>query len=263
MTIMLPSRENPMLLFGCGNMGGAMLAGWLKGGFSPDAFVVVDPIAKGLPVATYADAGQVEQTFSLALLAIKPQLFTDAAGDFARLLTPDALVISILAGTRLEQLQLAFPGRRLVRLMPNLAAALGKSPLGLFPKMDGLEPLLTPLGKPVWLSDEGQMDTVTALAGSGPAFVYRFIEALSEAGAKLGLPPEQAQTLAIAMVDGAAQLAATSDIKPAELARRVTSPGGTTAAGLAILDDDDALKRLIDATLKAARDRGVELSQGG
>jgi pyrroline-5-carboxylate reductase len=254
---LLPSPTNPMLLFGCGNMGRAMLDGWLACGFDPAAFVVVDPYAKDLPAGVGTNA---DRRFSIVLLAIKPQMFAELAEDFEALLAPDALVISILAGTRIEALRAKLPGRTIIRLMPNLAAALGKSPLGLFPRHDGLEQLLAPLGTAYWLDSEEQMDAVTALAGSGPAFVYRFINALAEAGAKLGLAPEQALGLATSMVEGAAQLAATSDADPQELARRVTSPGGTTAAGLAVLDAEEALAKLVEATLTAARDRGAELA---
>jgi pyrroline-5-carboxylate reductase len=252
-----PSPANPMLLFGCGNMGGAMLQGWLASGIDPAAFVVVDPYAKDLPAGVGTTANG---RFNIALLAIKPQMFPELAADFEALLAPDALVISILAGTRIEALQAKLPGRTITRLMPNLAAALGKSPLGLFPLHDGMDQILVPLGSTFWLDNEEQMDAVTALAGSGPAFVYRFIDALAAGGAKLGLDREQALGLAIAMVEGAAQLAAQSDADPQDLARRVTSPGGTTAAGLAVLDDNAALEHLIEATLAAARDRGVELS---
>jgi pyrroline-5-carboxylate reductase len=254
---LLPSPANPMLLFGCGNMGRAMLDGWLAGGIDPAAFVVVDPYAEDLPTGV---GTTTDRQFSIALLAIKPQMFAELSADFEALLAPDALVISILAGTQIEALQAKLPGRPIIRLMPNLAAALGKSPLGLFPKHDGLEQLLAPLGKAFWLDSEQQMDAVTALAGSGPAFVYRFIDALAAGGTKLGLSPQQALGLATSMVESAAQLAATSDADPKELARRVTSPGGTTAAGLAVLDADGALERLVEATLAAARDRGAELA---
>ncbi len=152
--------------------------------------------------------------------------------------------------------------------MPNLAAAIGKSPLGLFSQMldsDGsrqLESMLAALGKTIWLSEEAQMDAVTALAGSGPAFVYRFIDALAAGGVATGLPNDVAAKLALAMVEGAAELAAMSDETPAELAARVTSPGGTTAAGLAVLNHNDALQKLVAETLTAARDRGAELAKG-
>jgi pyrroline-5-carboxylate reductase len=256
--IIMPTPDKPMLLFGCGNMGRAMLDGWLAAGIDPAAFVVVDPYAKDLP----AGIGTIPNgPYTLAMLAIKPQMFGELAPDIEQLLTPDALVISILAGTRIETLKAALPGRRALRLMPNLAAALGKSPMGLFPKIHGLEQLLTPLGQAYWLTDEAQIDAVTALAGSGPAFVYRFIDALAKAGEGLGLDAEQSLGLAKAMIEGAALLASGSDADPQELARRVTSPGGTTAAGLTVLDADDALNRMIEATLKAARDRGVELAK--
>jgi pyrroline-5-carboxylate reductase len=261
MTIAPLSPDNPILLFGCGNMGRALLEGWLAGGFDPACFVVIDPVAAGLPVTIHRDATSVTRTFSLALLGVKPQLFAEVAPVFESLLAPDATMISILAGTRIATLQQAFAGRAIIRLMPNLAAALGKSPLGLYPQVEGLNDLLAPLGTPFWLSSEAQMDAVTALAGSGPAFVYRFIDALAGAGENLGLDANQALGLATAMVEGAALLVASSDAPPQILARRVTSPGGTTAAGLAVLDDNAALAKLIEATLTAARDRGVELSK--
>jgi pyrroline-5-carboxylate reductase len=121
--------------------------------------------------------------------------------------------------------------------------------------------LFAPLGTPEWLAGGiSQMDAVTALAGSGPAFVYRFIDALAQGGEALGLEPRQALRLALATVEGAAALAAASDASPAELARRVASPGGTTEAGLKVLDEGEAITRLVAATLTAARDRSVEMA---
>jgi pyrroline-5-carboxylate reductase len=149
--------------------------------------------------------------------------------------------------------------------MPNLAAALGKSPMALAERgldeaaRDGVAALLAPLGAPEWI-DEAQFDLATALVGSGPAFVYRFIDALAAGGAALGFTSEQAQRLALAMVEGAAQLARHSPNSPGDLARMVASPGGTTEAGLKVLDQDQALEKLVTATLQAARDRGTELS---
>jgi len=155
----------------------------------------------------------------------------------------------------------------LVRIMPNLAAAIGKSPVAL--AGEGLDEagkasvtaLMAPLGTPEWLDSEGLFDAVTALAGSGPAFVYRFIDAMASGGAALGLPREQAGRLALATVEGAALLAAASPHEPAELARRVASPGGTTQAGLDVLDAEGALARLVAATLKAAADRSAEMAR--
>lgn len=267
MTVM-PSPDSPMLLLGCGNMGRAILDGWLRGGLDPASFVVVDPNARDLPpgVLHVEDSSKLERKFATAVLAIKPQLFGETATGIERVLTPDALVISILAGTRLATLQAALPGRMMIRLMPNLAAAIGKSPMGMFTSASldrtAIDQLVSPLGTSFWLASEDQMDAVTALAGSGPAFVYRFIDALAQAGRDLGLDAQTALGLATSMVEGAALLAANSGDNPEELARRVTSPGGTTAAGLSVLDDADALKDLVRATLTAARDRGAELAKG-
>lgn len=258
-----------ILLFGCGNMAGAMLRGWIKAGVSADRFTVVDPVAINLPegVTVHRDGAKVDAQFNHLLLGIKPQMLGDLAGDIDRLLSEHANIVSILAGTRCETLQKYFPDACVIRLMPNLAASIGKSPLGLWShgidddKKSGIEAWFGPLGSPVWLANEGQMDAVTALAGSGPAFVYRFIDALAKAGAELGLAPAQSAELALSMVEGAALLAAQASENPTELATRVTSPGGTTAAGLAILDEGQAMEKLILATLSAASDRGAELAQ--
>ena len=261
------SADNPLLLLGCGNMGRAMLDGWLRSGIDPACFTVIDPHAQNLPVgvAHHMDYSSVEQRFLWALLAIKPQIFGEAAADILPLLSSDATVLSLLAGTLVDTLQEKLPGRSIVRIMPNLAVAIGKSPLGIFSAdsqaRKPVEALLRPLGTLCWLNDEALMDAVTALAGSGPAFVYRFIDALAAAGEDLGLDADLALQLAKTMVNGASELAAAHDSHPSELARRVTSPGGTTAAGLAVLDKDGALQNLLKSTLTAARDRGVELSK--
>lgn len=259
-----------MLIYGCGNMGGAMLRGWLAAGVTPDRFSVVDPLADGLPdrVSIHRSAKELDRQFDIVLIGIKPQMLASLAPDIAGLLAPNALVISILAGSQTETLSSFFPNSRIARLMPNLAAAIGKSPLGLFSNQlddadrEGIQALLAPLGTAIWLSDEAQMDAVTALAGSGPAFVYRFVDALTQGGVATGLPQDVAAKLALTMTEGAALLVAASQENPDELAARVTSPGGTTAAGLAVLDADEALQKLVEATLRAARDRGTELAKG-
>lgn len=259
-----------LLIFGCGNMGGAMLRGWLAAGVAPERFVVVDPASPELPegVALYRSKAEVEETFGAILLGIKPQMLSSLAPDIVPLLARGALVVSILAGSPTGALSSYFTGARIVRLMPNLAAAIGKSPLGLFSAnlddaaRSDVENLLSGLGTPIWLEDEAQMDAVTALAGSGPAFVYRFVDALTHGGAAMGLPPTVAARMALAMAEGAVALAAASPESPAKLAARVTSAGGTTAAGLAVLDHEKALQGLIEETLRAARDRGAELAKG-
>ncbi len=256
-----------ILIVGCGNMAGAMLRGWLRAGFQADRFAIVDPA--GVPFGgVIRGFTEVPQTghFDLILLGTKPQQFGEVAHAVEPLAGPDSAIASILAGVDLDTLAAAFPrAAGWFRIMPNLAAELGKSPLGLAERGLGAQgrlaalDLLAPLGRPEWI-DEVQFDLVTALAGSGPAFVYRFIDALAAAAAELGLPAEQAARLALAMVAGSAALAEQGDAEPAELARRVTSKGGTTAAGLAVLDADGALVGLLRETLRAARDRGGELA---
>ena len=261
--------ESPILIFGCGNMGGAMLRGWIAGGIEPNRFVVVDPAVNRLPqgVTAHRSMTEVTQTFDIVLLGIKPQMIDEVAPDAAPLLNHNALLISILAGTKAATLSRYFRSAKVVRLMPNLAAAIGKSPLALWSAdldetgRGALADILAPLGTPVWLTSEDQMDIVTALAGSGPAFVYRFIDALSAGASSLGLPPAIAAQLALTMVEGAALLAAQSDESPNQLTARVTSPGGTTAAGLGVLDEADVLTQLVEATLRAAAERGAELAR--
>jgi len=255
-----------ILIAGCGNIGGAMLQGWLAGGVHPARFAVLDPALPAAPdgVRLYRDppSGPVD----VLLLGIKPQLFDAVAPGLVALAGPQTLVLSIMAGVELGSLKARFPDARgVVRIMPNLAAALGKSPvalaaLGLEAELQQqVSALLAPLGTPEWLP-EAQFDLVTALAGSGPAFVYRFIDALAAGAAALGMEPGQAQRLALATVEGAAMLAACSADSPGELARKVASPGGTTEAGLKALDEGGVLGRLVEQTLRAARDRGAEMA---
>jgi pyrroline-5-carboxylate reductase len=254
--------------FGCGNMGGAMLAGWLAGGLDPAAFTVVDPYLgtapAGVRLLSVAPGG--EPVADIVVLGFKPQQLPDAAPAIVPLIGARTVVLSVLAGADLATLRVAFPvAGAVVRVMPNLAAALGKSPIALFgdatgPARTTVEALMVPLGQAEWLDDEAAMDLVTALAGSGPAFVYRFIDALAAGAAALGLPRDQADRLALAMVEGAALLAAASPDSPAMLAQRVASPGGTTRAGLDVLDAQDRLVHLIEDTLRAARDRSVAMA---
>ncbi len=255
-----------ILILGCGNMGGAMLTGWLASDL-PITLTVVDPVVAQVPAGVRLLREVPAERFDVALLGVKPQVLGAAAPALAAVMTGETVLLSILAGAEIATLAAHFPvNGGIVRVMPNLAAAIGRSPIGLYadnlaeaPKA-AITALLAPLGSPEWLAREAMLDAVTALAGSGPAFVYRFIEALAAGGAALGLDPAQAQRLALATVSGAAELAQAADVTPAELAQRVTSAGGTTAAGLAVLDHDAALNRLVGDTLRAARDCGAQLA---
>ena len=259
---------NSILLVGCGNMAGAMLDGWLAAGYDPARFTVVDPVREmapgGIPVLRELPVGGV---FDAIMLGVKPQNLPELAPLVEPLAGPHTTVLSLLAGVELATLQQRFPrAGGVVRLMPNLAVALGKAPIALAQAglseaaQDALVDLLQPLGLPQWVGED-KFDLVTALAGSGPAFVYRFIDALSSAAIRLGLPEQQARALALAMVDGAAALAAQSDHAPGQLAEMVASKGGVTRAGLDVLDDSEALVRLMSDTLRAARDRSAEMAR--
>jgi len=257
-----------ILIVGCGNMAGAMLDGWLGAGRDPASFTIVDPHAgERRADMRWLDALPAGESFDALLLGVKPQSLDAVAPSLAPLARGGTIVLSILAGVELAVLAARFPeARGWVRIMPNLAAALGKSPLALAAR--GLEQaerqataaLLAPLGTPEWF-EEADFDAVTALAGSSPAFVYRFIDALAKAGASLGLPAEKAARLALATVEGASALAAASPHDPGELARRVASPGGVTQAGLDALDADAALERLLASTLRAACERSAQMAR--
>ena len=256
-----------ILLLGCGNMGGAMLAGWLAGGADPARFTVVDPYLAEAPAEVELLRELPQRRFDAILLGVKPQLLDDVAPALTALAGAETVVLSILAGVELASLSARFPAAKaIVRIMPNLAAAIGKSPVALFDT--GLDDagraavtaLMNPLGAPEWLAVESEFDLVTALAGSGPGFVYRFIDALAAGANALGLDPAQAQRLAVATVEGAALLAAASPHSPAELARRVASPGGSTQKGLDVLDEGGALLTLVQNTLRAAQDRNAEMA---
>lgn len=257
-----------MLIVGFGNMTGAMVQGWLRAGMPPATFTVYHPRGKPVPAGVALVTEWPGDAFDMVLLGVKPHMIDDVAPGLAKAVGAQTIVISVLAGVELASLRARFPlAGAIVRLMPNLACALGKSPNALVG--EGLDEagkaavtaLAQMLGSAEWLEGESQFDLVTALAGSGPGFVYRFIDALGIAATGLGLSQEQAGRLAIQMVEGAAALAVTSEHAPDELARRVASPGGMTQKGLDVLDENQALVRLMVDTLRAARDRGAEMAE--
>lgn len=257
-----------MLLIGCGNMGGAMLDGWLASGVDPARFTIADPYLDHAPDGVTLVKDIPQREFASVQLGIKPHMLADVAPDIAQALGADSVVFSVLAGVELDTLAHYFPDTRgRVRVMPNLAAKVNKSPIALVEAglsesgRDEAFAFYDRLGSAEWLSDESQFDLVTALAGSGPGFVYRFIDALAEGAASLGLPREQAERLATAMVDGAGALAGASEHSAGELARRVASPGGVTQIGLDRLDRDGDLVRLMTETLRDARDRSAEMAR--
>ena len=263
----MADRFDSILRVGCGNMAGAMLRGWVAGGIDPSRFTVADPASPELPAGVHGlTAIPQDKPFDAILLGVKPQILGKVATPVAALAGPDTVLLSLLAGIDLAMLAETFPRAGAhVRVMPNLAVEIGKAPVALAASgladdaRAELADLMAPLGTPEWV-DEHDFDLVTALAGSGPGFVYRFIDALAAGAADLGLPRDQADRMALAMVGGAAALAAASPHDPAELARRVASPGGMTQKGLDVLDQDSALVSLLTRTLRASRDRGAELA---
>ncbi|WOK35221.1 pyrroline-5-carboxylate reductase [Sphingomonas sp. C3-2] len=258
-------------LLGCGNMVGAMLSRWIETGLDPASVTVIDPSPRAVPagVRHFTALPSGEAPPALLLLGVKPQMFESAAAGLAATTDGDTAIASVMAGVDLQTLGAAFPDAAgVIRIMPNLPVALGKG-VALLHAADGTAPtarmavqaLAEPLGLAMWVESEALIDAGTAVSGSGPAFVYRFIDAMASGARALGFSEDQAQQLALATVEGAAALAAASTETPAELADRVASPGGTTRAGLNVLDADRAIYALVEATLKAAAERAVELAE--
>lgn len=255
-------------LVGCGNMGGALLRGWIAGGLPPASVTVIDPGMPEVPAGVVCMAAPPAGTTpDWLVLGIKPQQFGAVAAALSEAMPGrPRLLLSMLAGIEEAALLRALPADACVRIMPNLPVAIGKGVVALHSATagqamrDAVAALMAPLGLVEWVTEERLLHAVTALAGSGPGFIYRLLEGLAEAGAALGLPPDQSERFAVAMVEGAAALATQSDEPPAALVARVASPGGTTRAGLDVLDTGDALRQLIHATLVAAHDRSVALA---
>ncbi len=255
-------------LVGCGNMAGAMLAGWLRAGVPPQRFLAIRPSGRQpAPDIRTLTAPPTGEAPAIVVLGVKPQKLDDVAPGLAPLLTRPTVLVSILAGVETASLRARFATpTAIVRAMPNLPVSLGYGATGLF--ADGASEavrhevtgLTDMLGLTLWVDDEDALDAVSVLGGSGPAFVYRFIDALAAAGEAIGLSPDRSRKLALATVEGAAMLAARADDPPARLADRVASPGGSTRRGLDVLDADRALVRLVDATLAASRARVAEMA---
>lgn len=263
-----PFLPGPLWMVGCGNMGSAMLAGWRATGIDPAHVTVVrpsgQPCGDGVRVLTDYPEDEVP---AIVLLAMKPHQLDRVAPALAPALDPRTILISILAGVEASSLRERFPApETIVKAMPNLPVALGKGVVGLYAEGGDqadkvlVTGLMAALGHAEWFEDEAAFQLAGVLTGAGPAFLYRFIDALGQGAGGLGLPPDQAMRLASAMAAGAAALAADSNETPEDLARRVASPNGTTEAGLRVLDRDRALFRLLHETLAAARARSLELA---
>jgi len=263
-----------LAFIGGGNMAGAIVGGLVAAGRAPASIVVVEPGAAarqslverfGVRVLEGADASLAAA--SLVVWAVKPQLFAAAAAPCAGHVS-GALQLSVMAGIRSDAIVAATGSDRVVRAMPNTPALIGRGVAGLYARdavsaaeRDEVAAVLAPTGELVWLADEGALDAVTALSGSGPAYVFHLIEAMLDAARQMGLPDAEARRLAIGTVAGAAALAAASADSPETLRRNVTSPGGTTHAAMTLIESRDVKQAWVDAII-AARDRARELGGG-
>ena len=262
-----------LLLVGCGNMAGAMLARWVAAGLDPKGISVIDPAPAALPegsaqFATVADWRDAGGAAAWVMLGIKPQQLGDIAADLQPMVGADTRLMSILAGVPLADLAERFPAARAhIRVLPNLPARIGAGVVAVASSGtdaaddDAITALLTPLGHIFRMADDSQMDLVTAFTGSGPAFILRLIEAYAAAGERLGFTPDDALTLASATFGGATAWLDSSGETPTALVSKVASKGGTTQAGLDVLDAEGRLVTLMTEVLRAARDRGRELAE--
>ena len=259
-----------LVLLGCGRMGSAMLAGWLDRGLPAASVQVVEPAPsdwlRGTGVAL---DGALPEAPAILVVAVKPQMMDAALPSVAEMGGGGTLVLSVAAGTPIRVYEERFgPGTPVVRAMPNTPAAIGRGITALAGnaavdegRMAQAEGLMAAVGETVRLDDEGQMDAVTAVSGSGPAYVFHLIETLAAAGEAEGLDPDLALRLARATVAGAAALAEDSD-DPARLRENVTSPGGTTEAALRVLmDGETGFPPLLRRAVAAAADRSRELAR--
>jgi pyrroline-5-carboxylate reductase len=270
-TSALQNITGTIALAGAGKMGGAMLTGWLAGGLDPKQVVVIEPMPSAEIAALVArgirlnpkDAATVETL----VVAVKPQSFREAGALLRPLVSPTTLVVSIMAGTTIASLS-EVCGGAIVRAMPNTPAAIGRGITVAVPAKNvsaaqraTADALLRATGLVEWVEDESLMDAVTAVSGSGPAYIFLLAEELARAGVAAGLPEELATKLARETVAGSGELLHRSDLSSATLRQNVTSPGGTTAAALSVLMADDGLQQLMIRAIAAATARSKELAK--
>ena len=270
---MSEGMSGPLVLVGAGNMGSAMLAGWLKSGVPGSSILVLDPqpseavkaklAADGVGHATQAPD---DMTAGILFLAVKPQVMDLVLPGLKKLVGPQTVVVSVAAGKTLGFLSIHLGEAAMVRAMPNTPAMIGRGVTGAYAngqvskaQRDQVHGLLKVSGPVEWVDSEADIDAVTAVSGSGPAYVFYLVECMAEAGRKLGLPADLSMRLARETVAGAGELLHQSSDEASKLRQNVTSPGGTTAAALAVLMAEGGMQPLFDEALAAARKRAQEL----
>jgi pyrroline-5-carboxylate reductase len=264
-------NSSPIAFIGGGNMASALVGGLLKAGRAASSIHVVEPfevqrdkLAQQFGVVVHAAAGVALDACGLVVWAVKPQLFAEAAAPCAPFVG-DALQLSVMAGIRSAAIVRASGSERVVRAMPNTPALIGQGIAGLYARdavgpaeRTAVEKVLAPTGQLLWVAREEDLDAVTALSGSGPAYVFYFVEAMMQAAVDMGLSEAQGRTLALATFAGATALAQQSDEPPALLRERVTSKGGTTHAAISSLQADGVKAAFVKA-VRAAQQRAHEL----
>jgi pyrroline-5-carboxylate reductase len=267
----LKNITGTIVLAGAGKMGGAMLTGWLAGGLDARRAVVVEPHPSDEIKALAAKGVRVNPkeavTAETLVVAVKPQTFPEAGPLLKPFVGASTLVVSIMAGTKIAALE-SVCGGMVVRAMPNTPAAIGRGITVAVPAKNvsaaqraTADALLRAIGSVEWVEDEKLMDAVTAVSGSGPAYVFLLAEELARAGVEAGLPAELATKLARETVAGSGELLHRSDLPSATLRQNVTSPGGTTAAALEVLMAKDGLQPLMIRAIAAATKRSIELAK--
>ncbi|HXI05494.1 MAG TPA: pyrroline-5-carboxylate reductase [Bradyrhizobium sp.] len=267
----LKNITGTIVLAGAGKMGGAMLTGWLAGGLDAKRVVVVEPLPSDEIKALAAKGVSLNPSQAAAadtlVVAVKPQTFREAGPALKRFVGASTLVVSIMAGTKISALE-EVCGGMVVRAMPNTPAAIGRGITVAVPAKNvsaaqraTADALLRATGAVEWVDDEKLMDAVTAVSGSGPAYVFLLAEELARAGVSAGLPAELATKLARETVAGSGELLHRSDVEAAILRQNVTSPGGTTAAALEVLMAKDGMQPLMIRAVAAATKRSIELAK--
>ena len=266
-----------LLLVGGGKMGSALLNGWLSNGLQPENVVLVDKDSEIL--SSFSDIGistvlsplKIGPDFSADIIffAVKPDLVAEVSNSYKKFVSNGTLLISVAAGVKISALEVHSGSIPIIRAMPNTPSSIGRGITAVCANNKVIshqkkicEELFRAVGDVVWISEESHMDAVTAVSGSGPAYLFLMIECLSEAGISIGLDPDISYKLALETIAGSSELARNDSEPPNILRENVTSPGGTTEAALDILMSENGLKSLLDKAVKAAYQRSKDLAGG-